>query len=410
MQDILLSRFPGLKYRDFRIFWFGQFVSIIGSQMQMVALNWQIYILTESALALGIIGLVRVIPIIIFSLIGGSFADSVNRKKMLFITQTILGILSLILAITTISGLANPILIYIITALAATTLSFDMPSKQAMVPNLVDKKHLSSAMSLNVIMFQTSMMIGPALAGILIGQINVGGVYIIDSISYLAVIIALCFIKNTGAVTHSEKPEVSFAAIKEGLVFVGSKTMLWSTMLLDFFGTFFASATALLPIFAHEILKVGPVGLGLLYSAPAIGAVISGLIFSHLTHIRKQGVILLSAVAFYGIATIMFGFSTIFFFSFLALLIAGAADTISTIIRNTIRQLVTPDHLRGRMSSVMMIFYMGGPQLGEFEAGVLASFIGAPLSVVTGGVATVVIVGIISVTVKKLRKYDTHPA
>lgn len=410
MQDLLLARFPGLRYRDFRIFWFGQFISIIGSQMQIVALNWQIYILTHSPLALGIIGLVRVIPIICFSLIGGSFADSVNRKKMLFITQSILGILSLILAVTSITGIANPILIYTITALAAATLSFDMPAKQAMVPNLVDKKHLSSAMSLNVIMFQTSMMVGPALAGILIGQINVGGVYVIDAISYLTVIIALFLIKNSGSVIHATEktPVVSFDAIKEGVLFVRSKTMLWSTMLLDFFGTFFASATALLPIFATKILHVGPEGLGLLYSAPAIGAVLTGLVFSHFHHLRKQGIILLSAVTLYGIATIIFGLSEIFLLSFIALIIAGASDSISTIIRNTVRQLVTPDHLRGRMSSVMMIFYMGGPQLGEFEAGALAAAIGAPLSVVVGGTATLAIVGAMSF-IKKLRTYDTHP-
>lgn len=408
MQELFLSRFPGFKYRDFRIFWFGQFVSIIGSQMQMVALNWQIYLLTNSALALGVIGLVRVIPIISLSLLGGSFADSVNRKKLLLVSQTILGILAAILAVATLTDNATPLLIYIVTALSAATLSFDMPAKQAMVPSLVDPKHLPSAMSLNVIMFQTSMMVGPAIAGILIGQIGVGGVYVLDSVSYLGVIIALLTLHTKGHIV-GQKSTVSISAIKEGILFVKSKTMLWSTMLLDFFGTFFASATALLPIFAREILKVGPEGLGLLYSAPAIGAVAASLVFSHLTHAKKQGLILLVSVALYGAATIIFGFSKIFFVSFIALLLVGAADSISTIIRNTIRQLVTPDYLRGRMSSVMMIFYMGGPQLGEFEAGALAALIGAPLSVAFGGIATIAIVGIMSITIKKLRTYDTHP-
>jgi MFS family permease len=196
--------------------------------------------------------------------------------------------------------------------------------------------------------------------------------------------------------------------MKEGLHFVKSKTMIWSTMLLDFFSTFFASATALIPIFAKDVLAVGPSGLGLLYAAPAIGAVLAGLSVAHRPRLSHQGILLLVSVGFYALGTILFGISHIFVLSFLALIMVGSGDSISTIIRNTIRQLETPDYIRGRMTSVNMIFFIGGPQLGDFEAGVLASLVGGPISVVIGGVGTLVVVGIMALAIPVLRKYDQH--
>src|SRR3989344_7540964 len=189
--NIKEGRYPAFKYADFRHYWLGQLVSNIGTQMQIVALNWHIYILTGSPIALGMIGLSRFIPIFLFSLIGGSFADVHNRKKIQFITQIILAVLSLILTVTTLNGSITPAIIYIVTILSAIVISFDTPAKQAFVPNLVDKKHLPSAMSLNFIMWQTALIVGPAVGGLLIGYTGVGSVYLINSFSFLAVIIAL---------------------------------------------------------------------------------------------------------------------------------------------------------------------------------------------------------------------------
>ncbi|MBI4078818.1 MAG: MFS transporter, partial [Candidatus Levybacteria bacterium] len=383
-KNISPVRYPALQSKDFRLFWLAQFVSNSGNQMQIVAVNWQVYLLTNSPIALGMIGLLRFLPIVIFSLIGGSFADSHNRKSIMAISQTILGTLSLILATTTFTNTITPTLIFIITFIASIAMSFDMPARQSFVPNLVDRKHLPNAMSLYAIMFQTASIAGPSLAGILIAKFDVGGIYVIDAASFAIVLTSLFFIKTPGDL-HVGKTQVSLTAVKEGLQFVKSKPLIWSTMLLDFFSTFFSSATALLPIFAKDILRVGPQGLGLLYAAPSIGAVIAGFIMAHLGTIRRQGYMLLLAVSFYGLATALFGVSRIFWLSIVALMLVGAGDSVSVIIRNTIRQLSTPDYIRGRMVSVNMIFFLGGPQLGEFEAGMLAALMGAQMSVVTGG-------------------------
>ncbi len=399
------DKFAALKYRDFRLLWIGLFISNIGSQMQFTAINWHIYILTNSAFALGAIGLSRFIPIVIFSLIGGAVADAHNRKKIMLATQTTLTILSLILAFSTLTHATTPVIIYAITALSAVAVAFDNPPRQAMIPSLVKKIHLPNAMSLNVIMWQTATIIGPALSGLLIAHLGVGFIYLINAISFLAVISALILMHTTGEI-NGEAAKVSFRSVLEGLSFVKSKTIIWSTMILDFFSTFFASATSLMPIFAAKVLDVGPVGFGILYSAPAIGAVISGYTLAHIKSIRNQGKILISAIAIYGLATIVFGLSKFFPLSLVAMFFVGAADSISTVLRNTIRQLSTPDYIRGRMTSVNMIFFMGGPQLGEFEAGVLAAAFGAPLSVVIGGVGTIIVVSLAAAKISVLRNYD----
>jgi len=401
------ERFAAFKYRDFRLLWIGQLISIIGTQMQIVAINWHIYILTNSAIALGLIGLTRFLPIVVFSLIGGSAADVFNRKKIMLIMQISLALFAFVLAITTFTNSINPITIYSITALSAIATSFDTPSRQAFIPSLVDKKHLTSAMSLNVIMFQISTIVGPVLAGLLIAKYNVFPIYAINGLSFIAVIISIILIKTRGSIEDNQAV-LSISSIKEGLAFVKSKTIIWSTMVLDFFSTFFSSVSALFPIFAKDILHVGPQGLGFMYAAPSIGAVIAGFVIAHMGTLSKQGKILLVSIVFFAVGTIIFGLSKSFTISLLALLIVGAGDSISTIIRNTIRQLATPDYIRGRMTSINMIFFMGGPQLGEFQSGIMAAFIGAPLAVALGGVGTLVVVGIMAYTVPILRRYNNH--
>lgn len=407
LKNNLRKKFPALSSRDFTIFWFAQFISNIGTQMQLVALSWHVYLLTDSAFALGLIGLLRFLPTLIFSLVGGSVADSYNRKKVLFIAQSILIVLSLILFITTTQNIINISIIYIVTFLYSSVLSFDTPARQAFFPNLVHKKDFTSAVSLNSVMVQIARIFGPTIAGIIIAQSNLQLIYAINAFSFLTVLFALYFIKTSG-MAEGSLVSVSFKTIFEGILFVRSKTIIWSTMLLDFVSTFFSSATILLPIFAKDILKAGPTELGLLYAAPSIGAVIMGVFIAHKPNLRNQGKILLTAVSLYAIGTIIFGTSTVFILSFISLIIVGAGDSVSTIIRNVIRQIETPDHMRGRASAVNMVFFMGGPQLGDFEAGFLAGLISAPFSVVVGGVGTLIAAIVMGVKIPKLRKYDRH--
>lgn len=401
------NRYIALSYPAYRLMLIGQFISLIGTQMQVVGLNWHVYELTHSAVALGGLGLNRFIPIVIFSMIGGSFADTHNRRTILFITQSLLAVLSLILAILTVLGHMNIILIYVIGALSAMVVSFDNPARQALTPSLVKKEHLPNAMSINMISWQTATILGPTIAGFILAKLGVSSIYFLNAVSYLAVLFALFFMKTEYKQTFSTT-KVSWHSAKEAITFVRSKSILWSTMTLDFFSTFFSSATSLLPIYAKDILHVGPQGLGILFAAPAIGAVASGFAVAHMGTVRKAGKILLISVAVYGLATVIFGISSLFFLSFFALILIGAGDSLSTIIRGTIRQLETPDYIRGRMTAINMMFVMGGPQLGEFESGVLAAAVGAPLSVVIGGVGTLLTVGIISWKIKSLRAY-IHP-
>ncbi len=373
--------------------------------MQFAAINWHIFILTHSAVALGLIGMSRFLPIAVFALIGGAVADAHNRRKILFITQITLTALSLILTFSTLAHIVNPLIIYVTTGLSAIALAFDAPPRQAMIPSLVHKEHLSNAMSLNVIMFQTSLVVGPALSGFVIAGFGIGSVYLINTISFLAVIGALVAMKTSGEIEGAPS-KISFRAVLDGLIFVKSKTIIWSTMLLDFFSTFFSSANSLLPIFAQTILHVGPIGFGFLYAAQAVGSVLAGYVMAHIGKIKHEGKVLIAGVALYGLSTVVFGFSKAVWISFICLLLSGVGDGISSIIRNTIRQIATPDYIRGRMTSINMIFYMGGPQLGEFEAGILAAAVGAPISVVVGGVGTLIILGLVAAKIPVLRNYS----
>lgn len=400
------GRFPALKYRDFRLWSSGQFISLIGTQMQIVAVNWHIYLLTHSALALGLIGLLRFVPIVLASLVAGVIADKYNRKMLNLILQIVLALLSFVLAVLTFTHRIDVLAIYTITFLTAIAGSFENPTRQALLPDLVkEREYLQSALSLNVLLHQGSMVLGPALCGFLIASWGVAPIYLINTISFVAVIIALLFIHATGAV-RGEIPTFSFESFKDGVSFVFTHTVLWSTMVLDFACTFFAEAMTLLPIFAKDILRVGPRELGLLYAAPSIGAVVAGYILTHVGPMKRQGKILIYSVTLYALATIVFGFSRIFLISFLALFFVGFGDSISAVIRNTVRQMTTPHHLLGRMTSINMIFFMGGPQLGVFEAGLVASLIGAPLSVVTGGIGALFVVAIMAYKLPVLRRYD----
>lgn len=402
------SSFHALRYRDFRLLWMGQFVSITGSQMQLAAINWHIYLLTHSKLALGAVGLVRVVPIVFCSLIGGVVADVFDRKKLMLATQVLMLLSAAVLAVLTASGLQSIWPIYLLTALSSAATAFDNPARQALLPSLVPARYFPNAVSLGLVVFQISMIAGPALAGLILSAYGPALVYALNAVSFLAVIVALLLMRVEGRAQRkeSEATRVSFTALREGLRFVWRTPIIVQTMTLDFIATFFASATALLPVFAADILHVGARGFGVLGASPAIGAVVAGLVMARLGNVRRQGATIIGSIAVYGVATIAFGLSRVFWLSMLMLAIVGAADTVSTVLRQTIRQLVTPNHLRGRMTSVNMIFFMGGPQLGELEAGTVAALIGAPLSVVTGGIGCLLAVLLSLVWAKKLLSYQ----
>ncbi len=420
-------RLVALRSRDFQLLWLGELVSIAGSQMQLVAVNWHIYELLRgtvynvalfgrnidldaAAMGLGILGLVRVLPIIVFGLVGGALADTVDRRKLMLWTRIIAAIFASILAIITLAGQDSIGWIYLLSAAISATTAFDNPARQALVPNLVPREHLTNAVSLMTLLFQIATIIGPAVAGLLIGHYNIGIVYAINAASFIVAIFTVTMMRYRGKAAGSLSSGVSLKAIGEGMRFTYRSRIIWGTMLLDFFATFFSSARTMLPLIADGVLGVGAMGYGILSAAQPVGAVLAGVIMSLRKDIYRQGVVLLVSVAIYGVATAIFGVATSFALAFFMLALTGAGDTVSTVIRGTIRQIMTPDHLRGRMTGVNMIFFMGGPQLGELEAGLVAAAFGAPFAILTGGIATVLLTGWIAWKYPRLRDYTSDNA
>ena len=410
----MISRRPfvALQHRNFRLIWIGLFLSFTGSMMQNAALLWQVSLLVppdKKGLALGLVGLVRVVPIVVFSLISGVVADAWDRRKLMIFTQTGSAIVALALAWLTFRGVSAVWTIYALAALSSAVGAFDLPARQALLPTLVPREHLPNAISLNTTMMQTASVAGPALGGLTIAATSVGWAYVVNAVSFGFVILALVAMRNMPAREPSragQRDDVSLHAAREGLRFVFRSPLIRSTMVLDFFATFFSSATALLPIYAQDILHVGAQGYGWLYAAPAAGALVTSAALVPLAeHIERRGITLLWAVVGYGVATMVFGLSRSFWMTFACLALIGATDTVSMVIRNIIRQLETPDRLRGRMSGVNMVFFMGGPQLGEFEAGAVANWLGATFSVVSGGAGCLVATAWIALTTPALRRY-----
>ena len=377
--------------------------------MQTAAVLWHVSLLAApgtKGLALGLVGASQVVPIVAFSILSGVVADALDRRKVMLVTQSTMAVLAAALAGLTFGGLRTVWPIYLLAALSSGAASFDGPARQALIPNLVPRQDLANALGLNTLMFQIASVAGPSLAGLVIATAGIAWVYAINAFSFVAVIAALVVMRARPRTGEEDRARLTWAAAREGFRFVFAQPIVRATMLLDFVATFFASATALLPIFAQDILHVGARGYGWLYAAPSVGAVLAGLWMAYrVDRIERRGAVLLWAVAAYGAATVVFGLSRSFWLTLVCLAAVGGADTVSTVIRNIVRQLETPDRLRGRMTGVNMIFFMGGPQLGELEAGVAAQLFGAVVSVVSGGVGCLAATGMVARREVRLRRY-----
>jgi len=412
------SRWPAslaaLQHRNFRLIWASQLVSMAGSMMQNAAILWHVSLLVpahQRGLALGMVGLVRILPIIGFSLFAGVVADAIDRRRLMLVTQVGKTLAAALLAWTVFAGVRALWIVYAIAALGSAFQSFDSPARMSLIAGLVPREHLPNAISLNSIMFQAASVLGPAVGGLVIAGFGVGWAYACNAVSFLFVIGALLAMRDLPDAARGSRGDVSLRAAREGLVFVFTHPLIRSSMLLDFIATFFASATALLPIFAQDILHVGARGYGLLSAAPSVGALVTSIALVPLVgRIERRGVVLLWAVMGYGLATLVFGLSRSFALTFTCLALTGASDMVSTVIRNIIRQLNTPDEMRGRMSSVVMTFFMGGPQLGELEAGLVAQAWSAPVSVVSGGIGCMLAAAAVAWRTPALRGYRRESA
>ncbi|MGA7992186.1 MAG: MFS transporter [Thermoanaerobaculia bacterium] len=419
--------YDALRRRDFRRLAITQLVSLVGSQMQNVAIDWHVWVLTRSPLALGLVGLVRVVPIVALSLVGGLVADRLDRRRVMLATQSAMTAVALGLGFVTLLGKDTAWVVYLLTACTSAAGAFDNPARQSLVPRLVPAQELPGALAILLSAFQLAAIGGPALTGLILAgaahaapaagasNVHTNGlalVYFLNAVSFAGVLATLATLRASGRIEPaSGAPARPLESLREGLRFVFTTPILVWTMTLDFFATFFAGSMSLLPIFADRILLVGPAGYGWLRAAPGIGALVSSVWTSVRGLPRRQGRVFLWAVAAYGAVTVVFGLSRSFALTFAALALVGLTDTISTVVRQTVRQLVTPDALRGRMTGVNMIFFMGGPQLGELEAGFVANLfasvaMGATVAVVSGGVGTILVAAFIAWRAAAVRDYE----
>ncbi|MEP7270352.1 MAG: MFS transporter [Acidobacteriota bacterium] len=413
--------YAALRVRDFRLFLIGHVISVLGVQMQTVAVGWELYEKTGSALALGMVGLVQFMPMLGLALPAGHSADRFDRRRILMFASVLAALSSFGLSAVSISE-GSTRLIYLCLFLSGVARAFQGPSRSALMPSLVPRQIFPNAVSWAISGFELASLAGPALGGVLIAVFRgATTVYVIGCVTSLFYVLMLASMSKRPYLPASTPAEAPLAAPKtdstrsgEGLSltslvagfrYVSQTKLLLAAMTLDLFAVLFGGSIALLPIYAKDILRVGPTGLGWLQAAPSVGAVLMALVSTHLPPLRKAGKVLLCAVAGFGAATLVFGVSRYFWLSLLMLFLTGAFDNISVVVRHTLVQILTPDQMRGRVSAVNGIFINASNELGRFESGTVAAFFGPVFSVVAGGVGTLLVVSASALIWPQLRRF-----
>jgi len=394
-----------LRHRDFRLLWFGQLISTTGQMMQTITLAWHIFELTDSTFQVGLLAFAGFVPFIVLSFVGGAVADRVNRKRVIFVTQGASLMATLTLVTATFGGFVTPAWLYAIAFVIGGTRAFDAPARQALIPNLVPRAELGAALTLNTMLRQLATTIGPGIGGILIGVAGVGTAYAVNATTFVAVIGALLLMGPVAQAAGATGSRLQLAL--GGLQFVRRERIVLSLLALDFAVVVLGSTEALMPAFSRDILAVGPEGLGFLYAAPAIGAILGALILGAIgANWRSIAIILVSAACF-GLFILGFGLTEFFPLALFLLFCSGFVDVIGEVMRATIIQLRTPDEVRGRVTSLSVIFTAGGPQLGQLHSGVVASFMGPAGAAVIGGIAVLCVVGAFSLNPSMRRPPST---
>ncbi|HWC14810.1 MAG TPA: MFS transporter [Actinomycetota bacterium] len=388
----------------YRALWLGQMVSLLGSNMRLVAVAWHVYALTGSTVMVGLVGLAEVVPLIAVSIFGGALVDTRDRKKLIVRAQLGLMLSSGGLAGITLAGEPSVGWIYLLTGIASAFNAIDRPARSALLPHVIAADKLTAAMALRQVLFQTTTIVGPAIGGLLIEVVSVGWVYALDAASFSAALIALRWVPVM-PVAAAAGP-TRFAAVKEGLAFAARTPVLMSIFVIDLVAMIFGMPRAVFPALAKETFGMGAGGVGILYAAPAVGALVGALTTGWVSSVKRQGLAVIVAVVVWGTAIALTGlslFSLALTLTFLA--IAGAADVVSAVFRGTILLQKTPDALRGRLNALNIMVVTGGPRLGDVEAGLVAGALGAPASVVIGGIACVAGAGLVARLFPSLRAY-----
>jgi MFS family permease len=404
--------FSLLRQRNLVLLLLSRLFGNIGVQMQTVAVGWQVYEKTGNPLDLGWIGLSQFAPFVLLILPAGHFADHHNRRRILMTCYSVQALCALALGLYTWSGAAPVWPIFVVMTILGSVRAFAMPTSQSMLPNLVPTEHFGRAVALNAMMFQTSNIVGPTLGGLMLlgGTQTVYGTVIVCSLICLTAMSALRYTPAIAVSTPgSADAEIDSRSLLRGLNFVRSQPLVLGAISLDLFAVFFGGATALLPIYARDILHTGPSGLGVLRSAPGVGALIAAVCLSAYPIKRHVGRWLFGSVLIFGLSTIVFGASKNFLLSLGALAVLGGSDMISVFVRGYLVQLVTPDAIRGRVSAVSSVFIGASNEFGEFESGTTAAWWGTVAAVVIGGSATVTISLLWIKLFPALRRMDRFP-
>jgi MFS family permease len=392
-----------LRNRDLLLYLVGRFIASIGQQMLTVAVGWELYERTHSALALGLVGLTQTLPMVLFTLPAGHVADNFERKRIIIAMSAVIAGASV--GLTLISAWQAPVFwTYFCLFLAGSARTFLWPASSAFLPHLVPRKHFSRAVAWSSSSFQLSSVAGPAAGGALIAlRHHAAPVYALNAAAAVLCLLLVSLVRRRHIIAARER--MTLASLGAGFQFVFNSKVILGTITLDLFAVLLGGATALLPVYAKDILRVGPSGLGILQAALPLGSLLCALFLAHRPPLQRAGRAMLAAVAGFGFFTIVFGFSQWFWLSFAMLFACGVMDNVSVVVRHTLVQLLTPDEKRGRVSAVNSLFIGTSNELGGFESGFVAYLFGPIFSVVFGGIGTVLVVAVVALVWPEIRRY-----
>ncbi len=374
-----------LNQRDFGLFWASLLFSAVGSQISTVAIAWQIYEITNSPFQLGLAGLFRALPIMLLSIPGGVLADRMDRRQLLIVTQSLAALLALALALLSYFGTVEVWHIYAVTFLSGAVGIFDSPARTALIPTLVRPEQLATAYALNITWRQIATLSGPFIGGAIIATVGLSASYFIDALSYLSVIVCLGLMRARPAAASGEKQESPLESVRGGFNFIRDNTAILGLMAMDTCVQFFGAYRSMMPVFARDILAVGPAGLGALLGVPAFGALAGSAIVMALGNPKKKGQLIIFVTLIYTAGLISFALSRSLILSLAIVFLLGLVDAIGETLRDTMIQLITPDRMRGRVKSFDQVFMSAGTYLGHAQIGTAATFLGVPGALVMGG-------------------------
>jgi MFS family permease len=392
--------------RPYRRLLFGDAVSVIGTQVTTVAVPLQVYDLTRSAAAVGLVGLAGLVPLVVFGLYGGAIADAVDRRRLVLVTTTGQAGLAVVLVAQALLQLESTALLYAVIAVQAALFAVDSPARQAFVPRLLPVPLLPAANALRQVEFNLGVTIGPLLAGVLVARFGYGAAYGLDALSFVAALVAVAGLPSMPPAGGGRR--AGTASVLEGLAFLRTRQVLLMTFVVDLVAMVFAMPRALFPALAEQVYGGGAQTAGLLYSALAAGALLGALLSGWFGRVHRHGVAVLAAIAAWGVSITLFGLTDVLALGLLCLAAAGMSDMVSAVFRTAILQAAAPDEMRGRLGGVFIVVVAGGPRLGDARAGGAAALVGLQGAVVAGGLAVVGVTAAVAVAASRFRGYDAR--